>query len=248
MRNLVLAMTAILASGAAGAQMNPSFSIDSNGSDIVTTAVFSDVTTFQIRIEFDEPIRTGVYDNPALVQVVYSVSGDLMMGTPSGFPSFALERTITGADFYAQGSSLRFEVAADAFIDDGVVASELVGTGGDVVFRFDGREVDNGRFHPALLELRADGTGRIQNSNNVPSQNPLQEVAFGEEYITDFTYIPAEFTILTEMDLDPIVPVPPQQGPFGGSGGGSVGIAGLLFLVTTLLIRRRHRRHNLAQP
>ena len=61
---------------------------------------------------------------------------------------------------------------------DGVQVEELVGNG--VVLTFDGREVDNGRFHPALLELSADGTGRIQNSNNVPSVALNNELQFGE--------------------------------------------------------------------
>jgi len=32
----------------------------------------------------------------------------------------------------------------------------------------------------------SDGTGRIQNSDNVPSPNPLNALDFGEESITDF--------------------------------------------------------------
>ncbi|MEL7312874.1 MAG: GlyGly-CTERM sorting domain-containing protein [Pseudomonadota bacterium] len=236
MRNWLLVLVAVLGATAARAQDNPVFTIDSNGSEVVTMAVFNDVTEFQIRIEFVDPIAVGVYNNPDLVQVQYSVAGTLTNTTPSGFPAFALERTITGAEFYAQGSSLQFEVAATAFLDDGVQASELVGTGSDVVFRFDGREVNNGRFHPALLELRADGTGRIQNSNNLPDETDPPGVAFGEEYITDFTYIPAEFSVLTVTPVIPVDPnAPPSQG--FGSGGGAIGFGALLVLIG--LYRRR---------
>ena len=117
-------------------------------------------------------------------------------------------------------------------------ASELVGTGSDVVFRFDGREVNNGRFHPALLELRADGTGRIQSSNNLPDETDPPGVDFGEEYITDFTYIPAELSVLTVTPVIPVDPnAPPSQG--FGSGSGAVGYLGLLALVGLYARRRR---------
>ena len=138
---------------------------------------------------------TGLFDNPPIVSVSYRVSGNLIAGTPSGFEAFALEREITGEEFYAQGSSLQFEIDEAAVLDDGVQIAEL--SGSEVVFRFDGREVDNGRFHPALFELRADGTGRIQNSNNTPTLEPLLQIDTGSEYINDLVFDPGNTTLIT---------------------------------------------------
>ncbi|MFK7887839.1 MAG: hypothetical protein AB8G16_13345, partial [Gammaproteobacteria bacterium] len=177
------------------------------------TTVFSEVDTFQFDLSLDGLLETRLYEDPAFIQLDYSVSGTLVAGTPSGFPAFMLSRTIAGPDFYTQGSSLRFEIAPNAVLDDGIQVAELVGTGDDVVFRFDGREIDNGRFHPALVELRADGTGRIQNSNNVPSLNPLNEVAFGAEYITDLVFDPGNTTIITGG----LPPAPPTDDGGGGA-------------------------------
>ena len=78
--------------------------------DFQVANVFSNVDTFNIVIEIDAPLAPGNYVNPDIVDVVYSVSGDLVAGTPSGFPSFALQRNMTGDEFYAQGSSLSFEI------------------------------------------------------------------------------------------------------------------------------------------
>ncbi|MGI9330030.1 MAG: hypothetical protein ACR2QB_04880, partial [Gammaproteobacteria bacterium] len=137
------------------------FDLAIHSSDFQRTPVFSDVTTFDFLIKVDANLAPGVYNNPALFEVSYRVSGTLVPGTPSGFPAFALERIIDGTEFYAQGSSLRFEISPTAVLTDGLQAAELVGA--DIVFTFNGREIDTGRFHPALLELRADGTGRVQN-------------------------------------------------------------------------------------
>ena len=153
-----------------------------------------------ILIEINAPLAAGLFDNPAIATVSYRVSGNLSSGTPSGFESFALEREITGEEFYAQGSSLRFEIDETAVLDDGIQIAEL--SGSDLVFRFDGREINNGRFHPALFELRADGTGRIQNSNNTPTLEPLLEVEFGEEYINDLVFDAGNTTLITET-VDP---------------------------------------------
>ena len=161
-------------------------------SDFVVTPVFSDVAFFSIRIEIDEPFRRGLYVNPTITNVEYQVMGVLEPGTPSGFPAFNLMRDIPGADFYLQGSSLQFEIANNAVLSDGLQVAELVGNG--IVFTFNGREIDNGRYHPALLELRSDGTGTIQNSNNVPTQGV--EVDFGEEYITNLAFDPGNLTIV----------------------------------------------------
>ena len=61
------------------------------------------------------------------------------------------------------------------------------------------REVDTGRYHPPLLELNIDGTGRIQNSNNFGGINPVTgkfvDLDFGEEYIVDLSFDPESLTI-----------------------------------------------------
>ena len=164
--------------------------------DFMTTTVFSEVRDFFFLIEVSGPLSAGMaFDNPGLSLVEYRVVGVLAEGTPSEFPAFDLQRTIVGSEFYDQGSSLRFEIAAGADLSDGVQVSELVGT--STVFTFDGREVDNGRFHPSRLELRADGTGRIQNSNNVPTVEPNRiDVTPGSEYITDLTFNPSSVTVI----------------------------------------------------
>lgn len=163
--------------------------------DFQITNVFSDVDTFAIDIEINSPLAAGIYVNPDIVSVSYSVSGTLAPGTPSGFTSFALQRDMTGTEFYAQGSSLSFEIAGNAVLDDGIQAVELAGNG--VVLTFNGREVGNGRFHPALLELNMNGTGRIQNSDNITVEVPLQQVDFGSEYITDLVFDAGNTTLLT---------------------------------------------------
>lgn len=140
------------------------------------------------------PLAAGRYANPLLNGVSYAVSGSLVAGTPSGFPAFALQRDIHGAEFYAQGSSLRFTIDAGADPSDGLHVSELTGTTG--VFVFNGHENNTGRFHPALLQLNSDGTGSIRNSDNIgagPGKNI--DVDFGEEYITNFTFDPAFATL-----------------------------------------------------
>ncbi len=69
--------------------------------------------------------------------------------------------------------------------------------GNNAVLTYNVREIDNGRFHPALLELRVDGTGQIQNSDNVITENPLQQVNFGDKYINDLTFDPGNTTVIT---------------------------------------------------
>jgi hypothetical protein len=153
------------------------------------------------------------------------------MNTPSGFPAFALERNISGDDFYAQGSSLSFEVRVDAVISDGIQLAELAGNG--VRFTFNGKEIGNGRFHPALLELNDDGTGMIQNSDNIIVANPLQQVDFGEEYITDLAFDPGNLTLLTAVNTAP---------PVRSSGGGVISPLELILLLLLPLAARRSRR------
>jgi hypothetical protein len=184
------------------------------------TPIFNNVQTFSFTIDITGPLTVGLsYNNPSLNKVVYSVSGSLLPdGSPSGFPGFNLERNISGADFYAQGSSLNFEIAASADLSNGLQMSELVGS--DSVFVFNGREVDTGRYHPALFQLNSDGTGSIQNSNNTGGINPSSgkevNVNFGEEYITNLTFDPSQLTIAAA------VPIPAAVWLFG---------SGLLVLV-----------------
>lgn len=226
MRLLTLLLCAAFGAGAHAQNTLLEF----DNTDFQVTTAFSDVGIFAFSIEIVGSLAPGLYSDPPLVEVEYSVDGTLVAGTPSGFPSFALQRTITGADFYAQGSSLTFEIAPNAVLTDGIQVAELVGN--DVVFTFNGREVDNGRFHPALFELRADGTGRIQNSDNVPTLNPLNEVMFGAEYITDLMFDPGNTTLLTDI----VPPAPPTPPVSSGGGGGAVS----LWALAALLARRKN--------
>lgn len=207
--------------------------------DYQVTNVFSDVDTFRIDIEINSPLAPGVYINPDIVNVTYSVTGVLVPGTPSGFPSFALQRDVTGTEFYAQGSSLNFEISPNAVLGDGVQVAELVGS--SVVFTFNGREIDNGRFHPALLELNANGTGRIQNSDNIVVEDPLQQVAFGAEYITDLVFDPNSTTVISGTL--------PSPDPIPGSGGsGATSLLDLGMLVLLSLFAAIIRIHRGARP
>jgi hypothetical protein len=209
-----------------------------SSNDFQVTNVFSDVGTFDIAIEIDLPLASGNYVNPNIVAVSYSVSGTLTPGTPSGFPSFALQRDMTGAEFYAQGSSISFEIAAGAVLTDGVQVDELVGNG--IVFTMNAREVGNGRFHPALLEIDMNGTGRIQNSDNVIVEVPLQQVNFGDEYITDLMFDPGNTTLIVET---PALPPPPTPVPFSGGNGAiswvDIGVLATLALMAFAIRMRK---------
>jgi len=210
-----------------------------SSNDFQITNVFSDVGTFDIAIEIDLPLASGNYVNPNIVAVSYSVSGTLVPGTPSGFPSFALQRDMTGDEFYAQGSSISFEIAAGAVLTDGVQVDELVGNG--IVFTMNAREVGNGRFHPALLEIDMNGTGRIQNSDNIVVEVPLQQVNFGDEYITDLMFDPGNTTLIVET---PVLPEPPPPVPFSSGSGASslLDIGVLLSLALLALVVRKSRQ------
>lgn len=219
-----------------GATHAQTMTLSTSSADYQVTPVFSDVGFFDIDIEIDAPLAPGSYVDPAIISVVYQVTGVLTPGTPSGFPAFDLQRNMDGAEFYAQGSSLSFEIAQSAVLDDGVQAAELVGNG--VVLTFNAREIDTGRFHPALLQLNADGSGRIQNSDNVPTLNPPVEVDFGEEYITDLAFDPGNTTLVVETV------VPPAPNP-GNGGGGAVSPHGTLMLGLLgiyAMTQRRSRR------
>ncbi|MGI9342097.1 MAG: hypothetical protein ACR2QV_04565 [Gammaproteobacteria bacterium] len=207
--------------------------------EFVVTNVFGDVDTFSIEVEINAPLAPGLYVDPEIVRVNYQVTGVLEPGTPSGFASFDLRRDISGTEFYAQGSALSFEIAPNAVLSDGVQVAELVGSA--VVLTFNAREIDNGRFHPALLELRGDGTGRIQNSDNVPTLNPLVEVDFGAEYITDLVFDPGNTTLITITPM--LTPTRPTSPP--ASGGSSSAISpltlGMLLLLGVYQAFRRLR-------
>ncbi len=188
------------------------FSVSFSSGDFTTTPVVSMVETFAFDLEVTAPLGPGLFADPTLSDIQYSVSGDLG-ATPSGFPSFAFQLAdifptsppIPGSSFYAlngsavPGQTLRFEIAVGADLSDGLQIDELADLGGGVVFRLDGREEGTGRYHPALIELRSDGTGRIQNSNNQGGTNPLTnmvvDVDFGDEYVTDLAFDPAALTI-----------------------------------------------------
>ncbi|MFK8052548.1 MAG: hypothetical protein AB8F65_06210 [Woeseiaceae bacterium] len=206
--------------------------------ELVPTAVFNEVLVFTFDIEINQEIDETDFDNPEIVSVRYTVDGTLPTSTPSGFTAFALEREMTGTEFYDQGSSLSFQVNANANLDDGVQMDELVGTG--LVFTFNGREIGNGRFHPALLELNSDGTGRIQNSNNVISESPLESVDFGDEYITDINYDRGNTTLLTAVTgtTTPTTPTTTPQG-FGAAGSGGT----LMILLAGFVAFRRRLGH-----
>ena len=206
--------------------------------DYQITNVFSDVDTFAIDIEISSTLTPGNYVNPDIVRVTYSVSGTLVPGTPSGFPSLALQRDITGAEFYAQGSSLSFEIAPNAVLEDGVQAVELVGNG--IVLTFNGREIGNGRFHPALLELDINGSGRIQNSNNIIVESPLRQVDFGAEYITDLMFDPGNTTLIIGAPSDPN----PKSGGGGASSTLGTGVLILLSLFAAMIRYRRQARRS----
>jgi hypothetical protein len=167
-------------------------------SDFGLTPSYSNVTTFAFSIDIAATLSAGTtYTNPVLNGVDYNVFGTLAPGTPSGFSAFNLVRSIGGAEYYSQGSSLNFSIASGADLTDGLQISEL--TGLDPVFVFNGREVGTGRYHPALVQLNADGTGSIQNSNNFGGINPgsglLVDVELGEEYITELTFDPGSLTL-----------------------------------------------------
>jgi len=178
------------------------FSLSFELSDFGVTENFGQVNTLNFDVAVQGPLVAGQsYDNPALNSVIYDVFGILEPGVPSTFPEFNLSRTIGGQEFFDQGSSLSFEVAGSADLSDGLQLSELVADANNRIFLFDGREVDTGRFHPPLIELFADGTGQIQNSNNFGGTNPVfgatVDVDFGDEFIADLSFTPSTFTLAT---------------------------------------------------
>ena len=230
------------------------FTLQFGNDDTIQTPVVGDVQSFQFTVEIDAPLAAGVYENPPLIQIDYQVSGEPVVGSPSGFPAFALERSISGADFYQTGNLLVFEIADTAVLSDGVQAAELVGD--TIILSFDAREVDTGRFHPARFELRADGTGQLQNSDNVPDISEPDGIPVGSEYITDIAFDPGNLTLFVADDT--LQPDPePVDNPDAEAGqpdviatddtatsssdpsGGGTGLALLLLLTSHLFGRLR---------
>ena len=189
---VLAALTCVLPCFASPAKAD--FTIEFDNTDFTMTPQFNRLRDFEFSIDIaEELVAGGVYTNPELNRIDYSVFGFLDLDpTPSGFPAFNLQRSIIGDEFYTQGSSLSFEISSSADLTDGLQASELVADGIGKIFEFNGREVDTGRYHPALVELFDDGTGRIQNSNNSGGINPANglevDVTFGEEYIVDLSF------------------------------------------------------------
>lgn len=52
--------------------------------DFGKTPFFNNVQTFSFTIDIDAPLAAGVFNNPSLNSVEYSVSGTLPSGPPSG--------------------------------------------------------------------------------------------------------------------------------------------------------------------
>jgi len=212
------------------APFSHAFELSLENTNFTTSPTFSSVEDFRFLVDVDEDLALGEFSDPMLNLVDYQVRGTLVSGTPSGFSAFDLMREIDGVDFYAQGSSLWFEVAAGANLSDGLQDDELVPNSEGEIFIFNGREIGNGRFHPALFVLNADGTGRIQNSNNVPVTGE-PEVAFGSEYITDLSFEQGSLTLVEGS---------------GGSGGGAspawLIALGLLYWLRSMALGRWPKR------
>jgi hypothetical protein len=233
MKLIVLALLTSLSSGAL-AQGN--IFLRTGHYDYQLTKTHSDLSFFSVNVEFAAPLVPGVYNNPDAVTISLWVRGNLAPGTPSGFADFDHPWGFSGTEFYNRGGSLRFEISNAAVLSDGIQVSELVGDG--VVLTVDSREIDYGSYHPAIFELRADGTGRIQNSNNIVTLDPLNEVDFGEEYITDLRFDPGNTTVMTDVRVSDI--------DTRRTGSGSIYALDLLAMLTLMLFYRAKRKKNRA--
>lgn len=233
-----VALASLLGATSVSAQ---SMVIDLSSDDVIVGNVFSDVDTFEFTIEIDAELTVGAFDNPPISGVEYRVNGVLAEGTPSGFPAFDLVRSITGDEFYAQGSSLQFVIADSAVLDDGVQIGELVGA--EMALRFDAREIDTGRFHPPVLTLGTNGTGRLLNSNNVPTLDPRQDVEPGSEYINNLMFDAGNTTIITGTGAG----AGAGASASGGGGSGSVNLWALVVMVLSGGVRRIGARRGVAR-
>lgn len=236
------------------------FDLSISSMDFNVEPEFSDVREFQFSLDFDGDLSAGVYNTEAqLNSVSYQVSGSLVDGTPSGFPAFALSRPepmaspLSASVFFTQGSSYEFEISTTAELNDGLQADELIPNEDGVIFTFNGRELNTGRFHPALFVLRDDGTGSIRNSNNMP--NPETTVDFGEEYITNFTFDIGNLT-LTESTPTPTPTITPEptssptpvetdrsRSNDDDGGIGSIGVGTVFFIYLASLYRFSSRKN-----
>ncbi len=231
-----LIVLALLTSLSSGALAQGNIFLRTGDYDYQLTKTHSDLYFFSVNVEFAAPLVPGVYNNPDAVTISLWVRGNLAPGTPSGFADFDHPWRFSGTEFYNRGGSLRFEISNAAVLSDGIQVSELVGDG--IVLTVDSREIDYGSYHPAIFELRADGTGRIQNSNNIVTLDPLNEVDFGEEYITDLMFDPGNTTVITdvrESDIDT------RQ-----IGSGSINALDLFVMLTLMFFYRTQRKMNRA--
>jgi len=228
-----LIVLALLTSLSSGALAQGNIFLRTNDHDYQLTKIHSDLYFFSVNVEFAAPLVPGVYNNPDVVMISLWVRGNLAPGTPSGLADFDHPWAFSGTEFYNRGGSLRFEVSDAAVLSDGIQVSELVGDG--VVLTVDNREIDYGTYHSAIFELRADGTGRIQNSNNIVTLDPLNEVDFGEEYIADLRFDPGNTTIFTNVRLTDI---DTRQ-----IGSGSISVLDLFVMLTLMLVFLYRAQH-----
>jgi hypothetical protein len=137
-----------------------------SSSDFGKTPVFSNVTNFAFAIEIPDTLHAGLYSDPAISDIQYSVSGSLAT-TPSGFPAFGFQHNhrfpasppITGPEFYAlnassvPGQTLRFEISASADFSDGIQIDALVDLGGGVVHRMRSMSLSERNTLPISLSI-----------------------------------------------------------------------------------------------
>lgn len=171
-------------------------SFDSNDFNSLTS-VFNNVSFFSVDIVLSSVIATpgATFVNPTIASVDYRVDGVLSSPTPSGFPAFRLIRSMTGTEFYnlSPESGLSFSIANTADLSDGIQVSDLAGAG--TVFTFNAREFNQnpGRYHPPILTLNSDGTGRLVNANNQSIfNNPPPPMGSG---------MPVDVNIADEYDI-----------------------------------------------
>lgn len=222
MTRCYLALTSTLIALSLTANAHADFRLRIDSADFGIASVYNTLTSFEFEFLIAEPLVAGrAYTNPALTGVNYRVNGSLPQPTPSGFPAFALVRTIAGEGFYTLSpeASLSFTVAPNADLSDGLQLDELAGAG--VILSLNAREFNQqpGRYHPPLLTLNANGTGSMANSNNqstFPNPPPplgsgmLVDVTVGEEYDVALSFVPASVAVAA-APASADVPVPPAM-------------------------------------
>jgi len=235
---LLLALVPGLAAATPNQSFDGPFRLSIGTSDFESRQIvpeFSQVRTFDFRLDFDGPLEAGRhYTNIDLHEVRYAVRGRLETNppTPSGFSAFALIRDETGegpislSEWVAQSSHLAFSISSGADLTDGVQLSELapIDKQGRIL-EIDAVEwgrLDRARYHPPQLWLYGDGTGLLRNANNSskdtgtvnPATGEEVFVDFGEEYITRLFFDPALITII---DAPPEIEDPPPPVPEPGT-------------------------------